>query len=201
MDNYVEGLLLPQWLKDIPELDLESGVTNCGDEERYLSILEVFHEMAETKADQIERYEAEGDIANYTVEVHALKSSARIIGAGALSEMAKELEAAGKAGDLEMIRRETGNLLARYRSLDRQLRAFDEKAEELREFTDEMRREALLTLIEMAGTMDYGLVEDILHELKGYQISSSDEELLRQVEKKLLGLDWDGIRELVQAAL
>ena len=49
-----------------------------------------------------ERYKAE-DWKNYTILVHALKSTSIGIGATTLGEMAKELEMAGKEGNIAYI--------------------------------------------------------------------------------------------------
>ena len=53
-----------------------------------------YDDIAQNMSD-IERYLAEGDYENYTIRVHALKSSARMIGATALSEHARKLEELG----------------------------------------------------------------------------------------------------------
>ena len=50
-----------------------------------------------------------------------MKSSARIIGAGSLSELAAELESLGDEGRLEEIRQKTPALLADYRRLEKAL--------------------------------------------------------------------------------
>ena len=193
--------VIPQWIGEITEIDIDKGIENCGDEESYLSILEVFHEMAKQKAGEIRQYYENGDIENYTIQVHALKSSARIIGADALSEMAKSLEFAGKAGDLDMIRRDTDTLLQKYLALDHKLSAFDTKQGEGKEFTEEMRREAFMTLSEIAGTMDYGLIDEMLHALREYKLSEADEQLVTKMEKCLLLLDFDGIASLAAKSL
>ncbi len=56
---------------------------------------------------------------DYTTKVHALKSSARVIGAVALSEAARDLEAAGNEGDIEKIISDTPGLLDSYNSFGR----------------------------------------------------------------------------------
>ena len=53
-----------------------------------------YDDIAQNLSD-IERYLAAGDYENYTIKVHALKSSARMIGATALSEHARQLEEMG----------------------------------------------------------------------------------------------------------
>lgn len=56
-----------------------------------------------TKADIIASYEAE-DYTNYTIYVHALKSTSKMVGALTLSEKARLLEMAGKERNIDYIK-------------------------------------------------------------------------------------------------
>ncbi|MBQ9631797.1 MAG: DegV family EDD domain-containing protein, partial [Lachnospiraceae bacterium] len=86
---------LPDWLSSSEALFAEDGVRYCGSPEDYLEALSIFNRTIEERADEIEQYFNEKDYKNYTIKVHALKSSARIIGAREISAMAAELEEAG----------------------------------------------------------------------------------------------------------
>jgi signal transduction histidine kinase/CheY-like chemotaxis protein/HPt (histidine-containing phosphotransfer) domain-containing protein len=108
---------LPSFLSDLKELDVDAGLAYCGDAEDYLMALEMYMKSADKKAEEIERYMAEGDIKNTTVMVHALKSASRSIGALELGEFAARLEKAGDGGDKETLDRELGDLISRYRQL------------------------------------------------------------------------------------
>ena len=196
-----EETLIPDWLGDVPGLDMNSGVTNCGSKESFLNVLTVFHQTAKHKADEIESLFDEMDLANYTIKVHALKSAARIIGAMGLSELAKKLEAAGKEGNETFIRENTGELLEQYRSLDAGLRALDGDGEDRKELSDKQRTEAFQTIGEIAGSMDYGMMEGMLRDLRAYRLKPADETALQKMEERLMELDWDGIEALSQAAL
>ncbi len=66
-----------------------------------------------------------GDIDLYTIKVHALKSTARIMGARELSLLAEELEKAGNENDLDKITAETGRLLEMYRGFKEKLSRID----------------------------------------------------------------------------
>ena len=112
-----ETSLLPGWLLETDAVDAAEGLKNCSTEEAYMIVLETFYEVIGENADEIEDYYNREDWENYTVRVHGLKSSAKTIGATALSELAARLESAGLNGDTELIRKETGTLLASYRSL------------------------------------------------------------------------------------
>ena len=190
--------VLPEWLFTVKELNPEAGLSNCGSVQSYFSVLSTFHQTAEGKAAEIESLYEQGNIADYTIKVHALKSSARIIGAAALSKMAEDLENAGKAGDLGFIRQQNGNLVQTYRELDAKLSPLDPDVETKKPLSPEMRSEAFRTMGELAETMDFGMMEDFLKELKGYQLSDEDADLLKKAEECLFALDWDGIREIQQ---
>ncbi len=115
------------WLYDVEELDVEKGIGLCGSFEDFLVVLGVYHSVAGESADDIERYCESGDLENYTIKVHALKSSSKSVGADGISEMARELEEAGKAGDLDRIRSDTGKLLKRFREFNRTLSRLDQE--------------------------------------------------------------------------
>ncbi len=184
----------------IEGLDTETGRNNCGSEEGYLSVLKVFHQTAGSKADEIRQlYESE-DFENYRIKVHALKSSARIIGAGQLSELARSLEDAGREGDLAYIRSHTDRLLEMYRELDAKLTLLDPKQETLPALNPGSMREAYQTMVELAGSMEYELMDDLLKELHGYRLTQEDGERIAEVEQKLSRLDWEGIVEIARKA-
>ncbi|MCR5403651.1 MAG: response regulator [Butyrivibrio sp.] len=180
-------------LTGISEIDEKSGLHNCGSEDTYRSVLEVFCRTIPSKADEIEGYYNSGDLQNYTIKVHALKSSARMIGAAALSELAKELEDAGKRSDTKVIQGNTQRLLEMYRGLGGKLMWLEQTDEDLPEIPDTDLKEAYQTILEIAGSMDYGLMEDLLKELRGYRLSSKGRDRISNIERKLTELDWDGI--------
>ncbi len=187
------GSSFPDWLNEISEIDTQAGLKNCGSEDGYISVLTVFHRTAAVKAEEIENLYSSGDIENYTIKVHALKSSARIIGAASLSQLALSLEEAGKKNDLEYIQSNNDALLKMYRGLDEKLSGFDKKDEELPPIDEASLKEAYQTILEIAGGMDYGLMDGILKDLRGYSLPEADKERLLKIEGMLTQLDWDGI--------
>lgn len=104
-------------------LDIAAALTNCGNEDVFADVVKVFHEAIAGKASDIEGFAASGNWQDYTVQVHALKSSARLLGAEELSRMAAELESLGNrardgdtAGTVPAIQEKTPLLQERYRS-------------------------------------------------------------------------------------
>ncbi len=88
----------------IGDLDVKKGLLYCGNEENYLDILKMHARNGESNRDKIEEFYKSEDWDNYTILVHALKSSMKSIGADPLSNMAKRLEQAGKELDIEYIK-------------------------------------------------------------------------------------------------
>ena len=77
--------------------------------------------VSENRMGQIQSCFAQEDWKNYTVQVHALKSTAKIIGAKELSERALELEMAGKREDVNALRRNHGPCMICYGELRQKL--------------------------------------------------------------------------------
>ncbi len=82
---------LPQWMDDVPDVDKEAGCRNCGTPDAYLEAMEVFYDGLTDTIDTINAFYNAEDWHDYTIKVHALKSSARIIGAKKLSKLAERL--------------------------------------------------------------------------------------------------------------
>ncbi len=77
--------------------DTHLGMEYCqNDDELYESLLKQFVTEYPAKREKIEKFFLEKDHKNYEIYVHALKSTAKMIGNMALSEQAKDLEFAAK---------------------------------------------------------------------------------------------------------
>ncbi len=108
-------------LQSVDSIDISEGIKNCGSEEDFENILEVFYSSIYEKADEIEGYYKDERWEDYTIKVHALKSSARIIGITEFSEMAKELEFAGKEDRIDYIREHHDGLMEYFGRLKEEL--------------------------------------------------------------------------------
>lgn len=105
-----------QRLQDEGLLDWTNAVEFAGSEELYLDTVLFFRDSIDEKADEIESLYFAENIQDFTTKVHALKSSARLVGLTELSEMARLLEEAGKNEDMNYIRDNTWEVLSKYRS-------------------------------------------------------------------------------------
>ena len=107
----------------------EEGVKRCGSKAALMKTIQIFYRTIDSKANKIEQCLKEGLINDYVIEVHALKSSALLIGAVPLSEAAKELESCGKQADTSVLEEKTPDLLTMYRGFKTILRPYADKEE------------------------------------------------------------------------
>ncbi len=99
----------------VGDLDVEKGMTYCGDQEKYLEALAESYVTAKRDQTQLGAcYETEA-WKDYTIKVHALKSAMLSIGAVPLSEQAKALEMAGKSEDIAFIQEHHETMMAEWK--------------------------------------------------------------------------------------
>ena len=99
----------------IGDLDVEKGILYCGNQKNYIEILKTHKAGGADSMAACQELYNKADWKNYTITVHGIKSSMLSIGAVALSEMAKELEMAGKREDYAYIREHHAAMLVEYR--------------------------------------------------------------------------------------
>lgn len=112
-------------LKMVEGLDVEQGILYCNGEDTYLEILQAFCKDWEKSGSQIEDLYANKDWKNYTVAVHGLKSALFSIGVSGISEMAKQLEYAGKENRIDYIEENHDKLIETYNSFFAKLTEMD----------------------------------------------------------------------------
>ncbi|GHV43880.1 hypothetical protein AGMMS49546_26790 [Spirochaetia bacterium] len=85
-------------------LDVKRGIAMTGGTEAaYRRVLNSFYRDARERLPLFAGAPDREGLQNFIVNAHALKSAAATIGAAALSKQAADLEAAGNAGDLELV--------------------------------------------------------------------------------------------------
>jgi len=183
-------------LGEYEKIDVRAGIENSGSEDAYLPLVKVFYESMEDKAKEIEDFYAQDDIKNYTIKVHALKSSARLIGALELGEEAQQLENAGKSGDTEYIRRNHAAFMEHYKAFGPVLaELFAEEAEDesLPEADEDTMREVLAELRAAAECMDTDRLEAMFEDMKAFRIPQDYREKYEKIKKLAADLEYEEI--------
>ena len=164
-----------------PLLDTRTGIFYVGGNEKaYREILSIFAQKSREKIEVIGRLFEQRDAKNYAIEVHALKSSSLSIGAAKLSGIAKELEAAGKAGNIDAVEEKNDELLKLYEEVAGEVRKYLDDVEdsssvseeieiaELTEITADMLREYIDKAKDACRGFDGNAVSEIAGETKAY---------------------------------
>ncbi|MBP3602881.1 MAG: response regulator [Lachnospiraceae bacterium] len=102
-------------LVKIEGIDEKEGIRNTGNTKLWMNLMGDFYKLIDQKAVKIEKCVADNLIKDYTIEVHALKNTARMIGAMELSNQFSQLEQYGNAGDKEAIHNKTPEVLVFFR--------------------------------------------------------------------------------------
>ncbi len=190
------------WIKETEGIDATEGIKNSGGVSSYIYALKLFYDTISDNIKVIrDAYDAE-NIRLYTIKVHALKSSARIIGALELSALALRLEEAGNKDDREFIDAHTDELLKNYEAFIEKLSGLDDAEAEddtdKETIPDEELKEAYEALSEMIPQMDYDSVEMILDQLKDYALPAEAKKAIKEIGKLLKLFDWEGMENALK---
>ena len=193
----VERAKLPQ----IGDLDIQAAYAKLGSEKLFWSVLKEYYRVIGKKCALIQKYWEQHDRKSYTVEVHALKSASRQIGAMRLADAAERLEAAGNAGDDAMIDAQTGALLEKYRSYRDILAPWcaeqEKKEHSDKLIPDEELHRALDEMQEAVGELDMDAIEAVLERLLQYQFGEEEKVLLERLQEAAADFDAECCETLI----
>ncbi len=187
------------WLYETPGITVEEGIKNSGGISSYIFSLKLFLDTIDGNLQVIsDAYEAD-DLRLYTIKVHALKSSARIIGATGLAALCASLEDAGNKQDKEFIALHTDELLRDYLEYKDKLSRLEEKQsdEDKKDISEDELKDAFSALKDVVPQMDYDAVDFILTELKVSKLPKEYEEKVTELSKMLKAFDWEGMENLI----
>lgn len=175
----------------------EEGVKHCGSKAALMKTIRIFYRTIDSKANKIEQCLKEGLISDYVIEIHALKSSALLIGAVPLSEAAKELEDYGKQGKTEVLEEKTPDVLTLYRDFKDILKPYADKEEAARqEASNGEWCQALQQIHQCIEQFDLDGVDRIMEKLEEYQIPECIRESMDQLRVYVADVSMEEIMEL-----
>ncbi len=193
-----------KWYENIEGIDGALALKNSGSEDSLRTVIKIFYDSAPAKTGELEGFFGAGDWANYTIKIHALKSSAKLIGAMELSEAAQALELAGKSGDEAFLREHHTAFMeqyARFREVLAPLCGEEEVQEPETEsgppIDSYLLESAYDALADAAGMMDCDMIEEAIGELSGYSIPEADCEKIAKIRKMAANFEYDGILQLL----
>ena len=103
-------------------LKTETGLRYCaGNREFYFEVLDDFVSTAAERTGLLDGYYEVDNLRQYEVQVHAMKSNLRTIGAGELSDRARILEESAEKGNVEYLNVHHRDFVAEVRELARKI--------------------------------------------------------------------------------
>lgn len=191
---------------EIPEgfddsgFDLNLAVEYSGSEKTFKSVLKIFCESIPANYRELCEYYESGNWENYTIKIHALKSSARLVGAIELAEDAYALEMAGTDVDIAFINENHEIVMDEYMQVGERLKeAFLKDDENTQTKGDVMEAdpaviEALYEAIrEAAKNMDIDAMEEAFEEIESYSIPESEQKRYLMIKNCYEQFDYDKI--------
>ena len=143
------------------------------------------------------------DWENYTIKIHALKSSARLVGAMELGRKAELLEAAGKDSDISYIEENHSIAMSEYQNYKSVLAPFfteeDQGEDDGKPEADEFLMESIYEeLHEAAKNKDREMIEAIMGEIGEYAIPASEKERFEGLSICAQRLDYEGMIQILE---
>ncbi len=184
----------------IGDLDVNKAREMIGSDSLYRIILKEYYNAITTKSKLIRQFNESADWKSYTIEVHALKSASKQIGAMELSEMAARLEMAGNEEDIFTIRKYTDEMLQKYESYIDILKPYCEEKDETGP-KPAVTNEQLLVMFEHMLTatdnLDMDEMEQVIGEMNQFSYPNSQQEYFDMLKAAVGNIDVDGCGEII----
>ena len=145
----------------------------------------------------MEQCVADGLLRDYTIEVHAMKNTSRMLGHSELSERFHRMEDLGNAEDLETIQNENPDLMTDYRALKEVLRPFAKANLDklLTVDTDTICNECK-AIYDAMEAFDIDKVDESYKKMQTWKLPEACEEAFEKLGVAVSDVDMDGVLAL-----
>ena len=186
-----------KWYEEIPGIDSEKAMENSGSEEAFKSVLQIFYDSLDQRIQELEDFYAAENWKDYTIKVHALKSSSRLIGAMSLGNDAEKLEMAGKNDDTDYIRNNNEDFVERLKDCKRNLEPFcNSKKDDDEHYDKILVKSAYDTIRKAAMERNDRMIEMTLRDISEYDIPEKHQEKMNRIEIAFKRQDYEEIKLL-----
>ncbi len=185
----------------VGDLDTDSARKLLGDDKLFWNVLKEYYRNIPKKVKLIGQLKQQGNLPAYTIEVHALKSASRQIGATNLANLAAMLEKAGNDGNMDIIRENTDELLAMYAGYEEVLAPFcreEQEAVPKKEMDLEHIRTVFDEMMDAIENLDIDRMEEGREQLSQYEYGGQAGELYEELSEAIDNIDVDRCTELLQ---
>ena len=179
-------------------IDEAQGIQANGSEELYEKVSSQFAKTSDAIINELKLLYETGNIKDYTIKIHALKSAAKLVGAMNLSKEAEYLEKCGNEGNLEEIDKLTNECLSHFKTVSEKLvKRFNLDEEKQKESFDRDKLcELLSAMAEGAEAFDFDLVDRALEEGDSMEIPALFSEKWTKIKDAVYAVDREVLMEL-----
>ena len=185
----------------VGDLDTESAIKLLGSEKLFWSVLKEYYRLIDKKSKLIQELMKKEDWTGYTIEVHALKSASKQIGAISLSEKAAAMEKAGNMRDIAQIRKCTDEMVEQYRGYMAVLEPFLLEKQETDNRKKDISTEILLgyfaDMRDALENLDIDHMENVIHAMEQYRYVDLQEALFQKLKASVEEVDVDVCEEIL----
>jgi len=168
-------------------------------EKVYIGILKTYYADLKSAHSRIIKAREENDIKNFVVNVHGIKSTSASVGVIKLSELAKELEYAGKEGNIEFIDVHMAQFNDMCKEIMQVLHDFFDKEDSNEEKAfGTLDQEWVTAIRDACEDMDSVKATELIANIQGKRYSDKEEELVKKIEAYVDQYDYDEVVSLLQ---
>ena len=178
--------------------DVKHNRTLISNDDERQALIKIFVSTIDESAKKLDEFKEKSDIKNYTIKVHGLKSTARLIGEMSISKKAEALENAGNAGDWDYIETHHKELIDEYLSIRN---TYEGQKSAKKPLDESDLKDALYSIIEMANVCDFTSTEMVLNTLADYEMPEGLDEKLKEIRTLLDKLDYEAVASLATQML
>ncbi len=183
-------------------LDTEGALKLVGSEKLFWAVLKDYYQAIEKKAAIIYETVEKGDWDRYTVEVHALKSASRQVGAITLSERAAKLEQAGNERDIWFIQKHTDEMLTQYMEYENILAPYFAKdqvnADDMELIPADKLTGYFLMMLQALDDLDMDRVEELVQDMSNYRYEADDEKYFDELKNASAAYDSEKCEAIIK---
>ena len=186
------------------EFDINVGLSYAGSEEQYVKFLRRYFSMIPGKTKRIKQCCEREDIEEYTMEVHALKSNSRLIGAVSLADEAEYLEQCGMSGNIEEIKKKTPQMLKSLKAVKELFSFIISKEEQEKgdlKISPEETKKIYKEIIEALEEFDIDTADYLLDSMMNYELTEAQTEYIFRAKKKVVDFAYDKAMEVMKIAI
>lgn len=184
----------------IEGLDVQSALKLVGSETLLWAVLKEYYRVINKKYALIREYEQAEKWREYTVEVHALKSASRQVGAMELAQLAEHMEAAGNAEDALLIHQTTPAMLEqyiRYRDILAPYFPEQEKQQTVGVAGREELESFFAQLTEAMDNLDMDAMEEVISEMGRYSYAEEQKGCFERLANAVADIDTEKCEEII----